>query len=66
MQKVYLSTNFTKLNENYGLPDCFTDYQIRHVGNPSGLPDILLKIDPCESSVSNNAVGPTRPETESR
>ena len=46
MQKVYLSTNFTKLNENYGLPDCFTDYQIRHLGNPSGLPEILLKIDP--------------------
>ena len=24
----------------------FTDYQICHLGNPSGLPDILLKIDP--------------------
>ena len=48
MHKVYLSTNFTKLNEKYGLPDCFTDYQIRHLGNPSGLPEILLKIDPCE------------------
>ena len=37
---------FTKLNENCGLPDLFTDYQIRHHGNPSGLPEILLKIDP--------------------
>ena len=25
----------------------FTDYQFRHLGNPSGLPGILLKIDPC-------------------
>ena len=24
----------------------FTDYQIRHLSNPSGLPDILPKIDP--------------------
>ena len=47
MQKVDLSTSFTKLNENCGLPDFFTDYQIRHLGNPSGLPGILLKIDPC-------------------
>ena len=46
MQKVDLPTSFTKLNENCGLPDIFTDYQIRHLGNPSGLPDILLKIDP--------------------
>ena len=47
MQKVDLPTSFTKLNENCGLPDIFTDYQIRHLGNPSGLPEILLKIDPC-------------------
>ena len=47
MQKVDLPTSFTKLNENCGLPDFFTDYQIRHLGNPSGLPGILLKIDPC-------------------
>ena len=46
MQKVDLPTSFTKLNENCGLPDFFTDYQIRHLGNPSGLPGILLKIDP--------------------
>ena len=46
MQKVDLSTSFTKFNENCGLPDFFTDYQIRHLGNPSGLPGILLKIDP--------------------
>ena len=46
MQKVDLPTSFTKLNENCGLPDIFTDYQIRHLGNPSGLPEILLKIDP--------------------
>ena len=46
MQKVNLPTSFTKLNENCGLPDIFTDYQIRHLGNPSGLPEILLKIDP--------------------
>ena len=47
MQKVDRPTSLTKLNENCGLPDLFTDYQIRHLGNPSGLPDILLKIDPC-------------------
>ena len=46
MQKGDLPTSFTKLNENCGLPDLFTDYQIRHLGNPSGLPGILLKIDP--------------------
>ena len=46
MQNVDLPTSFTKLNENCGLPDIFTDYQIRHLGNPSGLPEILLKIDP--------------------
>ena len=40
MQKVYLSTNFTKLNENDGLPDCFTDYQIRHLGNPVFCPGL--------------------------
>ena len=51
MQKVDLPTSFTKLNENCGLPDIFTDYQIRHLGNPSGLPEILLKIDPCTGSV---------------
>ena len=37
-------------NENYeiyGLPDFVTDYQIRHLGNPSGLPEIWPKIDPC-------------------
>ena len=36
-------------NENYeiyGLPDFVTDYQIRHLGNLSGLPEILPKIDP--------------------
>ena len=33
MQKVDLPTSFTKLNENCGLPDIFTDYQIRHLGN---------------------------------
>ena len=27
----------------------FTDYQIRHIGNPFGLPEILPKIDPCET-----------------
>ena len=47
MQKVDQPTSLTKLNENCGLPDLFTDYQIRHLGNPSGLPEILLKIDPC-------------------
>ena len=47
MQKVDLPTSFTKLNENCGLPEYFTDYQIRHLGNPSRLPEILLKIDPC-------------------
>ena len=46
MQKVYLPSSFTKCNENCGLPDFSTDYQIRHLGNPSGLPDILPKIDP--------------------
>ena len=38
------------MNENCGLPDLFTDYQIRYLGNPSGLPEILLKIDPWEVS----------------
>ena len=46
MQKVYLRSSFTKCNENCGLPDLSTDYQIRHLGNPSGLPEILPKIDP--------------------
>ena len=46
VQKVYRPTGFTKLNENCGLPDFVTDYQIRHLGNPSGLLEILLKIDP--------------------
>ena len=46
-QKVYLPSSFTKCNENYGLPDFVTDYQIGHLGtNPSGLPEILPKIDP--------------------
>ena len=48
MQKVDLEASFIKYNENCGLPDLFTDYQIRHLGNPSGLPEILLKIDPCD------------------
>ena len=47
MQKVYLPSSFTKCNENCGLPDFLTDYQIRHLSNPSGLPEILPKIDPC-------------------
>ena len=52
MQKVYLPSSFTNCNENCGLPDFLTDYQIRHLSNPSGLPEILPKIDPC--SVINN------------
>ena len=47
MQKVDRPTSLTKLNENCGLQYLFTDYQIRHLGNPSRLPEILLKIDPC-------------------
>ena len=47
MQKVYLPSSLTKCIENCGLPDFVTDYQIRHLGNPFGLPEILLKIDPC-------------------
>ena len=47
MQKVDRPTSLTKLNDNCGLPDLSTDYQIRHLGNPSGLPEIWLKIDPC-------------------
>ena len=47
MQKVYLASSFSKCNENCGLPDFLTDYQIRHLSNPSGLPEILPKIDPC-------------------
>ena len=31
MQKVYLPSSFTKCNENYGLPDFGTDYQICHL-----------------------------------
>ena len=38
---MYLPSSFTK-SENCGLPDVFTDYQIRHISNPSGLPEILL------------------------
>ena len=56
MQKVDLPTRFTKLNENCGLPIFFTDYQIRHLGNPSGLPEILLKIDPCTMADGINSV----------
>ena len=48
VQKVYLPSSFTKCIENCGLPDFVTDYQIRHLGNPFGLPEILLKIDPCD------------------
>ena len=47
LQEVYLPSSFKKCNENCGLPDFFTDYQIRHLGNPSGLLEIFLKIDPC-------------------
>ena len=46
VQKVYLPSSFTKCIENCGLPDFVTDYQIRHLGNPFGIPYILLKIDP--------------------
>ena len=53
MQKIDLPTSFTKLNENCGLPDIFTDCQIRHLGNPSGLPEILLKIDPWLSMLNS-------------
>ena len=52
MQKVDIEASFIKCNENCGLPDLFTDYQIRHLGNPSGLPEILLKIDPCTQTLS--------------
>ena len=55
VQKVYLPSSFTKSNENYviyGLPDFVTDYQICHLGNPSGLPEILPKIDPCAEKTS--------------
>ena len=44
--KSLYTEQFKKSNENCGLPDYFTDYQIRHLGNPSGLPEILPKIDP--------------------
>ena len=47
MQKVYLPSSFTKCIENCGLPDFVTDYQIRHLDNPFGLPEIWLEIDPC-------------------
>ena len=47
VQKVYLPSSFTKCIENCGLPDFVTDYQIRQLGNPFGIPYILLKIDPC-------------------
>ena len=40
-----------------GLPDFVTDYQIRHLGNPSGLPEILPKIDPCSVSHSGTVFG---------
>ena len=46
--KVDLPSSFTKCIENCGLPDFVTDYQIRHLGNPFGLPEMLLKIDPCD------------------
>ena len=44
------------MNENCGIPDFFTEYQIRHLGNPFGLPDILLKIDPWEVNVYAHAM----------
>ena len=53
MQKVYLPSSFTKCIEKCGLPDFVTDYQIRHLGNPSGLPEILLKIDPCVGIINS-------------
>ena len=48
VQKVYLPSSLKKCNENCGLPAFFTDYQIRHIGNLSGSPEILVKIDPDE------------------
>ena len=52
MQKLYLPSSFTKCNENCGLPDFSTDYRIRHLGNPSRLPENLPKIDPCSTARS--------------
>ena len=46
MCKNVLPSSFTKCIENCRLPDFVTDYQIRYLGNPSGLPEILPKIDP--------------------
>ena len=34
----------------------FTDYEIRHLGNPSGLPEILLKIDPCHLTIRKDRI----------
>ena len=45
-RKRFISEQLKKCNENCGLPEFFTDYHIHHLGNPSGLPDILPKIDP--------------------
>ena len=39
MQKVDLEASFIKCNENCGLPDLFTDYQIRHLGDLVIRPD---------------------------
>ena len=44
-------------NENCGLTGLITDYQIHHLGNPSGMLDIFLKIDPCHAQVTTSRRG---------
>ena len=59
VQNVYLPSSFTKCIENCGLPDFVTDYQIRHLGNPFGLPKMWLNIDPglyCHAIIKHSTV----------
>ena len=57
MCKKFICRATLKCIENCGLPDFVTDYQIRHLGNPFGLPEILLKIDPCKMTESGKERG---------
>ena len=46
VQKLFLPSSLQNVLKIVGYQIFFTDYQIRHLGNPFGLPEILLKIDP--------------------
>ena len=52
MQKFIYRAVLYNLMKTVGYQFFFTDYQIRHLGNPPGLPTFLLKINPCNQSDS--------------